>query len=290
MQAAKRRMLAAGALALALSAPAVGIAGPAAAVPNMSFHTSTSANNTNLGKIQSAYCPFGKRILGGGGYIIGGGDEVMLTELIPVTTSKIDYFQVNAAVIARPDGTAPGISWSVLAYAICGTAPAGLQYVSVTSTGSFATSHTATASCPKGKKVIGAGGSALPGFGFNVLDEVAPSSTLTSVRVTSYQTLAPSPLASRARAVAVCADPIPGLTLVNTLSSFDSSDKTVDVLCPAGTKVHSTGFDLLGGLGRVAVPAVFPSQPLNSVRLVAREDRTGITGNWMAWVYAICAT
>ena len=207
----------------------------------------------------------------------------------PVTTAGGDSFEVIAAAVAHPDDGVPTGDWLLVAYAICGPAPAGLQYVSARSSSAFSPSRSVTASCPAGKRVIGAGGAARPEFGFVPLDEVAPSADLTSVRVTAFQGETPSPFAIGVDAFAVCADPLPGLTLVRADSPLDSSSKLVGVVCPAGTRVHSVGHDLVGAAGQAHVTALFPGQPLTSARLTAAEDGDGLSRTWRARAYAVCA-
>jgi hypothetical protein len=110
------------------------------------------------------------------------------------------------------------------------------------------------------------------------------------VRVSAFEGEAASPIPWRVTAFAVCANPLPGLTLVSALSPADSLDKSVDVTCPAGTRIHSTGLDLVGALGDGLVIAIFPGQPLTTAHLRAREDFTGLATTWQARVFAICAT
>jgi hypothetical protein len=126
-------------------------------------------------------------------------------------------------------------------------------------------------------------------FGHVLLDEIAPSADLTSVRVTAYVGAVPPPLPWRVRAFAVCAAPIPGLVRVDALSPFDSLDKSVTVRCPTGTRVHSVGHDLTGVVGRAGVSAMFPSQPLDHARLLVGEHSAGTIDRWQARAYAICA-
>ena len=283
------RLLCAATLTLAPTIVAVSAAGPAQAVPSMSFVTASTPSDTRLGRTHSAHCPSGRRVLGGGAYVGNGAGEVHVDILRPVTTPTGDSFLANASVANRPDGTSWRGSWFLVVYAICGAAPPGLQYISATSTSGFATTRSATVSCPSGKRVIGAGGQISPAFGTVILDEVAPSTGLTSVRVAAYGGAAPSSLPWRVEAFAVCANPISGLTLASALSPSDSLDKSVTVFCPTGTRIHGLGHDLNGAVGRAGATAVFPSQPLTSATLYASEYLPGFRESWHSRVYAICA-
>jgi hypothetical protein len=285
----RRRLAAVAALTVTATALAAGVATPAQAVPNMTFHTSMSVTDSAAGKLQTARCPAGRRVLGGGGFIGGGGREVHIDHMRPVTTPAGDSFEVIASEVTHPGGIGYPGSWYLLAYAICGTAPAGLEYVSASSAPALAASHSVVVSCPAGKRVIGAAGQVEAAFGFIMLDEVTPLAGLTGVRVSAFQSETPSPIRWRVTATAVCANPIPGLTLVSALSPADSLDKFVDVTCPAGTRIHSTGWDLVGAVGQGMVVAIFPGQPLTTAHLRAREDLTGLATTWQARVFAICA-
>ena len=290
MNTVRQRLAAAVALTVTATGASVAVAAPAHAVPNMTFHTSMSVSDSAAGKLQTVRCPAGRRILGGGGFVGGGGREVHIDHMRPVTTPAGDSFEVIASEVTHPGGIGYPGSWYLLAYAICGTAPAGLEYVSASSAPSLASSHTVTVSCPAGKRVIGAAGQVEAAFGFVMLDEVTPSASLTSVRVTGFESETPSPIRWRVTATAVCAHPIPGLSLVSALTPADSLDKSVDVTCPAGTRIHSTGWDLVGAVGQGMVVAIFPGQPLTTAHLRAREDLTGLATTWQARVFAICAT
>jgi hypothetical protein len=278
-------MLTAGAIAVA-----VGPATPALAVPGMVFTTSMSVTDSAAGKTQAVRCPAGLRVLSGGAFIGNGGREVFVDGMRPVTTAAGDSYEVSASEIWHTDGTGYAGSWYLLAYAICAPAPAGLEYVSASSATAVASSRTATVACPAGKRVIGTGGQVVPPFGWNLLDEVNPLAGLTSARVTAFETEVPSPIGWRVTAHAVCANPLPGLTLVSAVGPTDSLDKSVNVTCPAGTRLHGLGGDLTGAVGEGLVVALFPGQPLTSAHLRAREDFTGLPASWQARVFAICAT
>jgi hypothetical protein len=97
-------------------------------------------------------------------------------------------------------------------------------------------------------------------FGGIALDEITPS--LSTVRATAYQTEIHDVTPPwSVIAYAVCADPIPGLTIVSTFSPADSLDKSVDVNCPAGTKVHGLGGDLLNRQGQAFMVALSRASP-----------------------------
>ncbi len=283
------RLLCAGVLVLGSTLAAVGPASPAEAVPSMSFVTASTPSDVRLGREQTVRCPSGQRVLGGGAYTSGELGETHVERLSPETAADGDSFTAWGSVVMRPDGTVFRGSWFMVVYAICGSGPAGLEYVTAFSSTGTRVTQTTTARCPAGKRVIGAGGMVDFAFGHVHIDEITPSADLGSVRVSAYRGAVAPPFPWRVRAFAICADPLPGLVRVGAPSPFDSLDKSVVVRCPAGTKVHSTGHDLTAVAGRASVAALYPSQPLDHVRLVVGEHTPGTIDMWQASAYAICA-
>lgn len=103
----------------------------------------------------SATCPAGQRVLGGGAFTVGG-IHAVITEMQPIHTTLVDSFKVSAA--ADQFGIA-GV-WSFQVFAFCATVPSalGLEIVSHPNPPTSAPSDRATAQCPAGKLLIGAGG------------------------------------------------------------------------------------------------------------------------------------
>jgi hypothetical protein len=103
----------------------------------------------------SANCPAGQRVLGGGAFTVGGVHAV-ITEMQPIHTATLDSFKVSAA--ADQFGIAG--TWSFQVFAFCATVPSalGLQIVPHPNLPTSAPSDRATAQCPPGKLLIGAGG------------------------------------------------------------------------------------------------------------------------------------
>lgn len=111
--------------------------------------------NNLAAKSFSAKCLDGQRVLGGGAFTVGGVHAV-ITEMQPIHTATGDSFQVSAA--ADQFGIAG--TWSFQVFAFCATVPAalGVQIVPHTNPSTSAPSDRATAPCPAGKLLIGAGG------------------------------------------------------------------------------------------------------------------------------------
>jgi hypothetical protein len=285
-----------GVLVAASTVVVQGASAPAQAVPVMHFTTTTSASDTSAVKTQLVRCPIGLRLLSGGGYVGNGGNDVTIVSYAPLWGLEgdviVDELRVSAAAMTRLDGTRFSGSWFLVAYAVCGTEPAGFELTGASTGISFATTQTDTAHCPLGKQLISAFGTVGPStaWGVAMLDEVAPvGKLLNSVRITAHQTERPAPVRWEVLVRGICADPLPGRVVVQATSPLNSSGKYVNVLCPSGKRVHGLGGALTGTNGHAGINAMFPSQGLDFVTLRAAEDYTGYSANWQARAYAICA-
>jgi hypothetical protein len=89
------------------------------------------------------------------------------------------------------------------------------------------------------------------------------------------------------RAFAICADPLPGLTIVSTTTAATSSNKSASAACPAGARVLGGGAAIAGGLGEVVLDALWPDTA--AVTAVGFEDVDGAAATWTLTTYAICA-
>ncbi|WP_344241952.1 hypothetical protein [Actinocorallia libanotica] len=111
-----------------------------------------------------ARCPAGKKVLGGGGQVIGGGREVRMSGLRPQPDGS-GYW-----VRADEDGDGYAKAWSLEAYAMCAREPAGLEYLTAKSQDSVHPNEElplgmligdrrrgAIVTCPAGKNLTGGG-------------------------------------------------------------------------------------------------------------------------------------
>jgi hypothetical protein len=280
------RLLGAGVLGLAVTVvPGLSPAPPAAAATGLQIVTADSASDYTDSKGAYAFCPTGKRVIGGGGIVRNAGSSVAIHMLRPEPGSLRDAFLAAASETTPYNG-----DWSVTAVAVCADPLPGLQYV-YSETGIDSNSFKSNvATCPAGTKVIGAGGAVNIGRGRVVLDEITPATNLQTVRASAYEAEGGNPDVWALSTWAVCAEPMPGLTLVTKLGTRSAGQsKAIFVDCPAGTKVHAAGGDIHGANGQVVVSSLYPQAGLGSVMLQARVDPTGFAGLWQLRVFAVCA-
>ena len=162
----------------------------------------------------------------------------------------------------------------------------GLQIVSASSATDSNTLKSATAHCPAGKRVIGTAFHLLGAQGDIVLDDLIPAAT--SVTMQAGEDQDGTPAVWRVTAVAVCANPLPGLEIITTSSEFGPArDRNVQAPCPAGKRVIGSGARLTQGFGHISISNLIVSH--NSVFAFATDDQDGFSGSWSVATYAICA-
>ncbi|WP_412539985.1 hypothetical protein R8Z50_29790 [Longispora sp. K20-0274] len=162
----------------------------------------------------------------------------------------------------------------------------GHQLVSTVSVSDSATTKSATATCPAGKQVVGAGAYIDGVEGQVILDDLIP--TATTVRATGYEIQGGTTANWWIRAFAVCASPLPGYEIVTTAGASSSANKTATAACPAGKQVIGSGAAVTGGLGQVVMGTMQPSSTGTTV--IGYEDADGTAATWYLTAYAICAT
>ena len=140
--------------AIGLAAVQVLLANQAGAVPGLQRFVRTSASDSSTSKTVAANCPVGKRVLGGGGTVIGGRGQVILERLEPMQIATNDRFVVGA----REDGTGFSGNWQLTAYALCAD-PIPLYGILPSTSGSpSSNSPQSTLSFCVGQPLIGFGG------------------------------------------------------------------------------------------------------------------------------------
>jgi hypothetical protein len=158
MQGIIRRNLIAVAGALMLLG-AVHATSASAAVSGLEKVRAISVIDSSSSKTATAYCPAGKRVIGGGGGLVWDLQhhtrDVVLTSLLPVhPLSGPDSYQVTA----HEDQGGTTDTWWAESYAICADPIAGMHTVATGGTFGSAPSQTPQAHCNAGERVLGTAG------------------------------------------------------------------------------------------------------------------------------------
>jgi hypothetical protein len=260
----------------------VATAGTALAVPDLEFEVGQSAQDSVATKSATATCDEGQRILGGGGFITGGGRQVQFTRLQPNGSS--DTYVVTATEIGNYAG-----NWRVSAYGICGEAPAGLEYKSFHSFTNSDELKTGAAQCSAGKKVLGTGARTEGGDGQVIIEDIYVPENLLYVSATVVEDSTGYSGNWSMWSYAVCANPVAGQERVEAPTVSDSNDKAVGVPCGGAKKVHGVGGRINGGDGEVMHGGIYPAPDLGSATLISLEEANGQADNWNSEVFAVCA-
>lgn len=270
----------AGLIALAATAS---ISAPATAVPGLVRVIAVSAFDSSPVKEALAQCPAGTRVLGGGGFIAGGGGNVHLFRLQALGSS--DRF----AAAAAETGVYAG-NWRVTSYAICGQQPAGLVYVS-NQTVSDSDGHKSTSiDCPAGRTAISYGARVSGDNGNVVIRSMGPTPGLSGTQSSADEVEGGFAGNWSLWAHAVCANPLPGQQVVwADAVPADSNNDTIAVNCPAGKRAHGVGSVIVPSFGEVFHQGIVPNAALTAVTAWAVEDTNGAAHNWWTRVYAVCA-
>jgi hypothetical protein len=261
----------------------VGVAAPASAVPQLVMVTATFAPPNPWHGGDTVPCPASTVALGGGVAIVGDAQAK--------TYVHVDGFGPNlggiwGAAQNHEAETSPS-PWSVRVTAICG-AVNGWETVEAVGVmvGPDETIKTATATCPAGKKVIGAGGHDGKAWNFKLIG-VDPSPDLTSVTVKAA-TVVTGPYVNGFKAYAVCANPQRIQQLVTATSPTNTQNKLITVSCPGNLSVHGLGGGVVGAGGYAHITRLEPVNTTTAV-LEASGPPTGLVQGWSAHIHAICA-
>ena len=165
----------------------------------------------------------------------------------------------------------------------------GVQRVVVATTEDSVDAKAATATCPAGKRVVGAGADVTPGNGEVLIDEIRPGPGLTSLTVTASENDGGTGAAWYVAAWAICAYPPPGLELVSATSASSSAGKSVVATCPAGKRVVGAAGGTAGAPGQLLLDGIKPDSGLTKVTVNAFEDQTGTAASWSVTANAVCA-
>lgn len=273
------------------------MAAPAHAVPGITDVTDDTLS-FNFGpatsKTETATCPAGTRVIGGGGGILGGqvGDGLVVTQMQPVRPflGQEDFYQVTVN-----DPTATVDDWGVRATAICAPALSNMSIAYGYTVSSSTASQLATATCPTGRKVVGSGGTVYNAYGHAGLQVVRASTDGARVYAQAHEEAGGYTGDWSVWAWAVCATAPAGYEIVMVESQQSDSERTKNAWaeCPGDKTVlgggAATSFSAPGEVALQYVD-VHGGPTSGSVNVLAAENDTTSTDWDFIVAQAICAT
>lgn len=265
---------------------------PAQAAVSVQVVTANSSTNSASAKGLTITCPTDTEVLGGGGYVVNGANRVHISALRPmpgVNSGFPDTFAVGASEI-RPGDYASG--WSIHGYAICGAAPAGLEYVSAASAVNSSSTRHVELACPGTKKLLSVGAIVFDEDDHVVIDDIAVKNDLRSADVWAVEREDATVFSWSVNAYGVCVNgnAVAGLTLVQTTSVTNGNNKVSTATCPVGKKLLGAGFAQSMAAGHTLVQQISPNSPAQSAAAGAVNDPTGAPNPWSLTAQAICAS
>lgn len=317
------RWLILGGLAFALSAVAAGCGGdevggkvsgsaaatlPAGLQQVSSF--STASDGGDGSKTATTSCPTGKHLVGAGATFsasTSGNAKVALHTLAPLYDPRARASApIGMKARGAEIGSTPG-SWFVTGYAFCVSAPTslGLALVASQSATNSTSPKSATAQCPSGKRIVGAGGEMRSITGTEtrlILHGIKPMladqfvTTPSSVTATGTETGGGTGQSWRVHAYVLCVNTsaVPSQKVVEMTSgpTSSSSSKTATVSCPVNQRLSGAAASIYGEAppGTVAITGIQPNPFTGKfgVRATAAETGTGTSSAWGLIAYAIC--
>ena len=158
----------------------------ATAFPNQAPTSAASVNDSATVKSATVTCPAGLRVIGAGGGI-NGGDPTFVPANLTLETVRPDRTLTGVTATAHETEGGTASSWTVDAYAVCASRPAGLRRVTRSSSPGSDEFAQTTATCPAGTHLIGTGGEVVGGSGEVVLDDLRADAALTKTTVTGFE-------------------------------------------------------------------------------------------------------
>jgi hypothetical protein len=261
--------------AVSLAAVQVVRATDASAAEGREVVTQYSASDTAATKSLVISCPAGKTAVGAIGSV-SVNTGVTVTAVYPIGAQAI----VQAA--ALPGWTVP--AWRLSGGAICVTRTADIRYVYATATPLAPRDRLyiqAMARCPAGKALLGFGARVTGGRIYSIPPQ-STDRTPDGVAVTAVTEPGQPDSGLAARAVAVCADQVPGATTIESAWTLRSATMT----CPTGSFLHAVGGAGSEG-GDAALNNVMVSRGLNrgTVGVFPTEGANGY-----AKLFGLCAS
>lgn len=141
------------------------------------------------------------------------------------------------------------------------------------------------APCPPGKRLVGTGGDITGGLGAVGMGLI-PEPRSAEVFAVENQTGTSGNWFIRA--YSICADPLPGLEIVEAVGPSNSRNKHLTAVCPPGKRVVGAG-GRTSNISQVVMNDLVPNPELTKVLVRGSEDGDGTDSDWFLRASAICA-
>ncbi|MCE7009759.1 hypothetical protein LWC34_44160 [Kibdelosporangium philippinense] len=174
----------------------------------------------------------------------------------------------------------------------------GLQRVEATSPTNSEEHRFVTATCPDDKLLVSMGGEVVGGHGAVAIGAVRPMgdspTAIRSVRVQAAESTSTDFTGNwSVTAYAVCADPLPGLVVVEAKSpSTIQSHKHITATCPTGKQVVGAGAVAMVGAPYIQMVGLVPDGGPTAAPTSVTASLFGGIGagfGWTASAFAVCA-
>ena len=152
--------------------------------------------------------------------------------------------------------------------------------------------ESATATCPAGEYLTGGGGRIVGGGPDITMTDVIPNLATNSVTVWGHANSAALP-AFDVVAQAIClpgAPPANYQLVANPTGVNNVVNKAITVVCPAGTQLMGTGYQIDQGFGLAFPRWSLPNFGLTQNTVIADASPALAGANWGLTAYAICGT
>jgi eukaryotic-like serine/threonine-protein kinase len=196
----------------------------------------------------TARCPAGTKVLGGGAQVVGAGSADFETQIQESTPGTIGGGAQDLWLVAV--NNLSNTQRTVRIYAVCAEPPAGYQVVTTEVTVAAAGFQRDTTHCPVGARVLAGGVHVGAGSAEFRLQESAPGGVTTAagpqdVWLVSIKNLTNNPRTVRINAI--CAEPPAGYQVVSTDVSLAAAGfERTTARCPVGALILSGGVQVVG--------------------------------------------
>jgi hypothetical protein len=243
-----------------------------------------STGTDSAPKSLTATCPAGKRVVGPGGDTTWATGKTLLDRIRP--TKDLTKVKLHAA-----EDVATSANWYAQAFVVCAPAPKGLTRVKRTSTLTSKSPKRVVATCPTGKKLLGAGFEITGASGHVLITGLAPGTSRDRVAASATEDEFGTPTRWTLTAYATCAPRPKGYEVVSAASASDSAtSKVATASCPNGKWVTGVLGTINGARGQVLLDSLFQDVDLASASITAAEDATGTGAGWGLRSYAVCVS